>query len=80
MRSNKKLICTVHAEISELGEELKKLDVSTPKGSRRVKTIGKLIVKLAEQARKKGQSMEDRLVEYYNAVEELGFKRKVKKS
>ena len=67
-------ICNVHSDLDGLVVELEEFEVS--KGHRRAfKAILKQMHKLIEEATGHGQDMEDRLQEYYRAIERLGFKR-----
>jgi len=74
-KSQKRLICCAHDEIIELADKLENLDYPEHIG-KKVRKIIKKIVAVAEEARVYGQSMEDRLRDYRNSIEELGFKRK----
>ena len=76
MAKRKRLICTVHDEIYDFAEEIEELDFSDRNHKRKLKSLAKRIKKDASEAKDYGQSMENRLSEYRDAIEELGFKRK----
>ena len=71
----KRLICYVHDEIIEVVDELscELQERGIPK--KILKKLGK-IASLATEARGYGQSMENRMGEYRDAIEGLGFSRK----
>ena len=74
MKNERRYICTVHGEIEDLADEI--LNAELPAGYRReVRNAARKIKKLVEEARDSGQAMEDRLQDYYDAVEGLGFVR-----
>lgn len=68
----KKLICDKHSCIIEYCDKI--IDFSKPIPLK-VKVLAKKIKDLAEDALEDGQNMETRLQEYYEAVEDLGFRR-----
>ena len=77
-RKKRRLICDVHDDINECGIELQKIDYSLPQRSLRaaVNRLAKRICKLAkEEAKPSGQAMEDRLNEYEDGIERMGFRR-----
>jgi len=71
----KVFICTLHDEIMEMAEELLRYEFESGQKTKGKKLLKKIITK-AEEAKYGGQEMEDRLVEYYEAITGLGFKRK----
>jgi len=73
MSRRKRNICEVHDEIRKLAEDLEK-DLN---GKVTKKSIQKLqrIQKIAEEAKEYGQSMENRLNEYKDGIEGIGFNR-----
>ena len=74
MKKERRYICTVHGEIEDLADLI--LSTDLPAGYRReIRSAARKIKKLAEEARDSGQAMEDRLRDYYDAVEGLGFVR-----
>ena len=76
MRREKKTICDMHQEIIQLCSEIESLKFDHVKQTKRqVLSRVKKIAKLTAQARISGQSMENRLSEYYDAVTSVGFKR-----
>ena len=79
MKKRRRYICTVHAEIVELADEI--LELELPMGFRsRVRSAAKKIRVLAEEAADSGQVIEGRLQEYRAAVENLGFVRSKKRA
>jgi len=67
----------MHNEIIQLCSDIEKLRFSHIKLTRRqVLSRIKKIEKLTLKAKLAGQSMEDRLAEYYEAIISVGFKRK----
>ena len=71
-RKRKELICHLHQAIQEHAESL--LDMDNPTKAA-VRKHAKKIIRLTEEALLAGQSMEDRLMEYYNGVISMGFER-----
>jgi ATP-dependent protease HslVU (ClpYQ) peptidase subunit len=69
----KRLICTVHDEIMQMCEDLTD-EWSEKLNKRELKKLDK-IYKLAEEAKLYGESMEGRLIEYKEGIEEIGFLR-----
>jgi hypothetical protein len=67
-------ICFKHQEVLSICSKLLDLDFDEP-FKQKLKQGLKKIIKLTEQAKDDGQNMEDRLQEYYDAIEEIGFKR-----
>lgn len=78
----KDLICTTHGKIAEIADYLMTLnlrDLSIDgilKEEEHIQELGSYLNDLTEYALERGQSMEDRLQEYFNAISELGFERK----
>jgi len=73
MMSRKRNICTVHGFIYTLARDLER-----EYGERLPKIAQAKLARiqtLAEEAKDYGQAMEDRLLEYRDGVENLGFKR-----
>jgi len=84
---NKPLICSLHGDIESLceniEENLKQINKKTTKEQilklkQQIARDTKNIKKIVEKALEAGQSMENRLVAYYDAITELGFERKKK--
>lgn len=73
------LICFKHDEIISICKEIKNLDLDKATQRKKIATLINKIIKITEQAKEDGQHMEDRLQEYYNAIDDLGFDRKKKK-
>ena len=73
-RKTKRNICSVHYEIKELAEDIEE-EFKQFMSKKALKQILKIQV-LADEALEYGQSMENRLQEYRNAVDNLGFVRK----
>lgn len=79
----RQLICDTHDEIDTLGTELETLGNDMKEMTfeelrllpRRLVKMGKEIQKLAYKAKDSGIHMENRMYEYYNAIESLGFTR-----
>jgi len=72
-KRKKRNICEVHDEIRELAEKLEETLVGeVPK--KHLKVLEK-IQTLAEEAKEYGQSMENRMSEYRDAIEGVGFNR-----
>ena len=73
-RKTKRNICDVHYDIDKLAQELEEIlkELKSRKGAR----IARDISDLAEEARNYGQSMENRLSTYREAIEDMGFRRK----
>ena len=70
----KRLICTAHGELADLVQEIRK--IKFPYGFKgRINVILDKMNKVIDEVLEYGQSMEDRLYEYHDAVEGLGFKR-----
>lgn len=78
MSSKKSLICYKHDDILELCNEILQMNFDKRFKTRLIRKI-KQIKQITEEALKDGQRMEDRLKEYYYAIEELGFVRNNKK-
>ena len=76
MARRKRLICTVHDEIWQTADEILELDLKDSNDRRKLKRLAKRIQNDASEAKIYGQSMENRLSDYKDAVENLGFKRK----
>ena len=72
-RKDHRLICYLHDDIIDLCDKLK-TDVYTKNPGLLILKLDK-VVKFAERAKLKGQQMEDRLTEYREAIEELGYAR-----
>jgi hypothetical protein len=75
-RKDHRLICYLHDDIIDLSNKLK-TEVYTKNHGILVLKLDKLI-KFAERAKLRGQQMEDRLSEYREAIENLGYIRKKK--
>ena len=74
----KRPICDVHGEILKLAEAL--MQTELPKGHKRgVRLTAQAIVRLAKEAKAYGQKMENRLWEYRDVIEGLGFERDKKR-
>lgn len=79
MKKEKKLICTVHNEILNIAQSLLDTDYNEmtfrefKKLPTLIKKSAKEILSLTEEALEDGQLMEDRLIEYHNAIKDLGF-------
>ena len=71
-------ICFKHNEIMSICETLMELDFSKPYKKKLQRGLRK-IIRITEQAKEDGQNMEDRLQEYFAAMEQLGFKRTKRK-
>jgi len=75
-----KTLCARHGDIEDWSEKL--LDAAGDSSvkllalRRRVKKLASSILSEVKEARISGQSMEDRMSAYREAIEELGFKRK----
>lgn len=69
-------ICYKHDEIIKLCKEIKQLDLSKTTARKKVDKLADKIITITEIAKDNGQSMEDRLSEYYDAITEIGFQRK----
>ena len=75
-KRTQKNICDLHAEIMELCDEIERLEFKHAKLiKRQVIARTKKISKMTAKARLSGQSMENRLSEYYDAITGIGFKR-----
>jgi len=74
---DKKIICNIHAQIGTLVQKLYGLQYGDNIEQLRseIETIANEMLRLIDQATDAGQSMEDRLKDYRNAIENLGFKR-----
>lgn len=80
----RELICDTHDKIDVLGVELENLgnEMKTMPFEelrllpRKLIKIGKQIQRLAYNAKDSGIHMENRMYEYHNAIENLGFERK----
>lgn len=73
-QKQRRKICNVHDDIMELADEL--IEMELPNGYKTgIKKLARSIRALAEEAKDSGQAMENRLYEYYYAVEGLGFVR-----
>ena len=78
-KKQRELICTTHGYIQEIIEELLDLDITTIAVKdikaewRRIRSKLKTMNKLVGEALDAGQAMENRLSEYRNAIEDLGF-------
>ena len=73
MSRRKRNICEVHDEIRELAIELER-DLSGNVTKKSIRML-KRIQQIAEEARDYGQSMENRLNEYKDGIEGIGFNR-----
>ena len=73
-RKAKRNICSVHHEIREIADDLEE-EFATFVSKKALKKI-KEIQNLADEALGYGQSMENRLSEYKDAIENIGFNRK----
>jgi len=73
----KRNICSVHHDIRGLAEELEEefKEFVSKKALRKVREIQKL----ADEALEYGQSMENRLHEYRDGIENIGFGRRKKR-
>jgi hypothetical protein len=81
-KAKKELICTTHDKIETAAQEIADIDFNSlqvndiiPTGDRII-YLAERIIELVEYAKERGQSMEDRLSAYLNAIEDLGFVRK----
>jgi len=75
--ANKKSICRMHDDIMGFCSMIEDLDFKQSKMlRRRVMSLVKKIEKTTIKAKQSGQSMEDRLSEYYDSTTSLGFVRK----
>jgi len=80
-KKEKELICSTHDRIKYLAASLYSVEFESTavKDLREVFTevrkTAREIEKLAQVARERGQAMENRLQEYRNAIEGLGFER-----
>ena len=73
-KKERRKICNVHDDIMEAADEL--LEMELPRGFKgKVKKLARNIRALADEAKDSGQAMENRLYEYYNAIEGIGFVR-----
>ena len=70
----KRNICSVHYDIKELAEDLEE-EFKQFMSKKALKQVLK-IQALADEALEYGQSMENRMREYRNAIDNLGFVRK----
>jgi len=69
-----KLICTRHDAIIEFADQIKKL-VGLPENDKHIRKLCNAIAHEARLAMQSGKDMEDRLTEYRDAIEDLGFRR-----
>lgn len=73
------LITSIARDLKEVCEALlKKENITTKQAKQKIRYIihrAKRIEDITENAREDGQNMEDRLRDYHNAVERLGFMR-----
>lgn len=73
------LICTVHDKIIKLANTIEHFNVrdfdTVEDALDEIQSIAWDIRDEAETAKEMGQNMEDRLREYYDAIESLGFTR-----
>jgi len=75
----KRPICDVHNDICELAlDVMADVDdqISLQKDKRHIFKKLQKILDNAQEALQYGQKMEDRLMEYKNTIEDIGFKRK----
>ena len=78
-------ICSMHGDIERIADELIGIEISEMKFSelieldKTIKKHGEELKELAVEAGDAGQSMEDRMKEYRDAIEGLGFSRNKKK-
>ena len=72
-------ICDRHDSIKSWASDIEELaeDVETTKIRRRLISLARRIQKEVTKAKESGQSMENRLMEYRQVIEGLGFKRKI---
>lgn len=76
MPREKKTICDMHQEIIQLCSEILSLKFDHVRRTKRqVLSRVKKIAILTAKSRVAGQSMENRLNEYYDAITSVGFKR-----
>ena len=83
-KKERELICTTHDKIDSvgtdleaLGEEIKTMTIEDLRLlPRKLIKMGKELQRLAYRAKDSGIHMENRMYEYYNAIESLGFERK----
>jgi len=78
MPKKKRLICDVHDEIKEYALDIEALvdDLDVYKKCKHpINKILKKIIADAKEAKGYGQTMEDRMSEYREAIEHLGFTR-----
>lgn len=73
MSRRKRNICEVHDEIRSLAEDLEK-DLNGKVTKKSIQMLRR-IQKIAEEAKESGQAMEDRLNEYKDGIESIGFNR-----
>jgi len=78
-KKKKRIICNIHDEIMIIAEQINNMDIADYRSEatflRSLRAKVKKIDKLAEEAKERGQAMEDRLYEYFEAIEGLGFTR-----
>jgi len=80
----RELLCTTHDKIDTIGAELESLGTEMKEMTfeelrllpRRLVKMGKELQRLAYRAKDSGIHMENRMYEYCNAIEGLGFERK----
>ena len=76
-RKTKRKICFAHDEIIKLASDLQ-IELEGDVAKKIIQKLKK-IEAVAEEAKEYGQSMEDRLSEYREAIEGLGFYRRKKR-
>ena len=74
---DKKIICNIHTQIGNLIQKLYGLDytIDTKQLRSNIENVVNEMNKLLLSATEAGQHMENRLKEYREAIEKLGFKR-----
>lgn len=76
---SKRNICDIHKEIQEYANQIMKMKESQFESIEDalydIRWIAEQIDSAVDEALEAGQSMEDRLSDYRNAIEDLGFKR-----
>lgn len=79
---HREVICRTHDKIQDAAERIQTYDLVNARISdiatmhEEILELSEYIVELVEYAKERGQAMENRLYEYSNAIEELGFKRR----
>ena len=75
-KNNSRPICYIHDDIMKFCEELmQNVNADQLKKGKAIKKL-KDIIDYTEDAKVKGQLMEDRLNLYFDAIHDLGFERK----